>query len=232
VEATTQNILQVAIQQGASVEALERIMAMQERHEANEARKAFHEAMAEFKKSPPRIGKDKAVSYGQTNYRHATLSNVTDNISAALSQHGLSAGWHTEQDGQKITVTCTITHRLGHSESTSLSGEPDASGQKNKIQQVGSTVTYLQRYTILALTGLATHDGDDDGRGSEASPQINEFEASELLRTVQELGVDEVAFCAFLRVTTLEDLTEATLPKAKNLLAQKRRALQKKGGAA
>jgi hypothetical protein len=110
-----------------------------------------------------------------------------------------------------------------------LSGEPDASGQKNKIQQVGSTVTYLQRYTLLALTGLATHDQDDDGRGSEASPQVGEFEASELIRTVQELGVDEVAFCDYLHVPTLQDLTEAQLPKAKNLLAQKRRALAAKG---
>ncbi len=224
-------LLALAIQQGATTETLKELMELQERHEANEARKAYHEAMAQFKAHPPHITKDKAVSYGQTSYKHATLANVTDKISAALSQHGLSAGWQTQQSGQTITVTCTITHRLGHSESTSLSGEPDASGQKNKIQQVGSTVTYLQRYTLLALTGLATHEQDDDGRGAAASPQIGPKEVADLLTNVQELGVDEVAFCDFLRVSTLEDLTEATLPKAKALLAQKRRALAaKKGG--
>jgi hypothetical protein len=39
----------------------------------------------------------------------------------------------------------------------------DESGKKNAIQQVASTNTYLQRYTFLAITGLATKGQDDDG---------------------------------------------------------------------
>lgn len=217
------SLIQVAIQQGASVETLERLLAMQERHEQNEARKAYSEAMAAFKANPPRIVKDKLVAYSSTQYRHATLGNVVAKISEALSQHGLSAAWKTDQDGQRITVTCTISHRLGHSESTSLSGEPDASGQKNKIQQVGSTVTYLQRYTLLALTGLATYEGDDDGHGSEAHKPIGPKDVADLLSEIEALGVDEAGFCAYLKVPVLEDLTERDLPKAKALLAQKRR---------
>ena len=47
-------------------------------------------------------------------------------------------------------------------ESTTLSGPPDTTGSKNDLQSIGSTISYLQRYTLLALTGLATFDMDDD----------------------------------------------------------------------
>jgi hypothetical protein len=59
-------------------------------------------------------------------------------------------------------VTCILTHEKGHSEETSLQGPPDTSGSKNSIQAVGSSVTYLCRYTLLAACGLAASE-DTDG---------------------------------------------------------------------
>ena len=56
---------------------------------------------------------------------------------------------------------------MGHSESTTLQSPPDASGGKNSIQAIGSAVTYLSRYTLLAITGLATGENEDDGQGYE-----------------------------------------------------------------
>jgi hypothetical protein len=147
-----------------------KLLEANEKYEAMQAKKAYHVAMAEFKKDPPKIIKDRNVNYqttkGQTNYNHATLANVTNSINEALSEHGLTASWVTEQDGS-VKVECKITHVLGHSESCSLAAAPDTSGSKNPIQAIGSTVTYLQRYTLLALTGLATYEQDDDGAGSE-----------------------------------------------------------------
>ena len=48
---------------------------------------------------------------------------------------------------------------------------PDDSGGKNPIQSIGSTITYLERYTILALTGLATKEQDDDGKSANQTQQ-------------------------------------------------------------
>ncbi len=155
---------------------LEKMLEMQFRYEANEARKAFVVAMAAFKANPPQIVKDRTVSYGQTKYNHASLANVTACINSALSEHGLSSAWKTEpvpateHEKAKIRVTCKITHVMGHSEETSLDALPDDSGKKNLIQQAGSTITYLQRYTLLALTGLATYEQDDDGNGAGKKP--------------------------------------------------------------
>jgi hypothetical protein len=58
-------------------------------------------------------------------------------------------------------VTCHVSHEKGHRESTSLTGPEDVSGGKNPIQTIGSTVTYLQRYTMVSALGLSTADQDD-----------------------------------------------------------------------
>ena len=165
------------MQQGGSMDlsAMERLMSLQERWDANEAKKAYHQAMAAFKQNPPTIYKDKHVSFstqkGQTDYHHATIGNVVKQIVASLAEHDLSHSWTTEQrEGGQVAVTCTITHKLGHSESVTLQAGRDESGGKNSIQALGSAITYLQRYTLLAITGLAVEDGsDDDGQGADGS---------------------------------------------------------------
>lgn len=163
-----------AVSSGADLEKLKGLLELQERFEANVARKAYHKAMAAFKANPPTIGKNQKVGYstskGLVSYSHATLSNVVDKVSAELSKYGLSATWTTKQNNN-ISVTCRITHELGHSEETTLAAQADDSGSKNSIQAIGSTVTYLERYTLLSILGLATKDQDNDGRKSD-KPEV------------------------------------------------------------
>lgn len=169
---TPMDMLKMAVSQGADLAKLEQLMALQERHEANEARKAFYKALSGFKADGITVGKDSRVTYktdkGVTDYVHASLGNICNIIGPALSRHGLSYRWDTAQAESRIKVTCVLSHELGHSEKVSLDGGADSSGGKNNIQAVGSTVSYLERYTLLAITGTATeHQEDDDGRGSE-----------------------------------------------------------------
>lgn len=161
-----------AMSMGMTVDTMRGLLELQKDYETNEARKAYVAAMAEFKLNPPEILKEKSVAIrlkdGGTGaqYKHATLGAVCEKIVEALAKYGFSHRWDTKQGGGLIEVTCTITHRLGHSEHTTLSGPPDTSGSKNSIQAMSSTVTYLQRYTLLQITGLATKDMlDDDGAG-------------------------------------------------------------------
>ena len=173
-----------AIQRGTDPATIKALMDLADRYEATEARKAFVAALNQFKANPPDIFKNKKVAFGQgkTAYSHATLDKVSGIIGAALSKVGISHRWDTEQlDGGMIRVTCVLTHALGHSERTPLQASPDTSGSKNSIQAVGSTVTYLQRYTLLAATGMAVQDGtDDDGRQGKkmAEGVIADFEAA------------------------------------------------------
>ena len=167
---TPMAMLEIAVKQGADLDRLQKLMDLQERWEANEARKAFVGAIAAFKKNPPVLSKNKHVKFGQgdriTEYDHATLDKVCDIVGRALSLHGLSHRWEVDQKEPVIAVTCVLTHVAGHSERVQMQATADTSGSKNSIQAIGSTVTYLQRYTLLAATGLAAKGQDDDGIGA------------------------------------------------------------------
>ena len=159
-------MIQYVMKNGGTIEQLREFVALQREMEAEEARKAFAEDMARFKSVPLAIKKDKNVRYktdkGVTEYSHATIGNVCKVIVAALAEFGFSHRWDTEQKDGQLVVTCVITHRLGHSQSTRLQAAPDSSGGKNGIQSIGSAKTYLERYTLLGATGVATEDQEDD----------------------------------------------------------------------
>lgn len=210
-------MMMAAIDKGMDLDKLEKFMILQERYEANQARKAYSEAMAAFKANPPEIEKNKKVSYGTTKYSHASLGNVTDKIGSSLSQHGLSAAWTTQQTDKGVTVTCRISHVLGHYEETSLTAAADTSGAKNAIQALGSTISYLERYTILALTGLATHDMDDDGKGSEEIKYISDKEKSTIIdmMAAKEFDKDRTdKFLKFVGCESVDTIKAVDFPKA------------------
>ena len=224
------DLLSLAIKQGAGVDQLEKLMELQERHEANEARKAYVVAMTAFKANPPKINKDAHVNYksqktGQvTDYKHSTLGNVVEKISTELSKHGLSAAWSTSQE-KGIAVTCTITHILGHSEKTTLAAEADTSGGKNAIQGIGSTVTYLERYTLLSLTGLATEEMDDDGRGTEAE-YIDDEQMATINEWIESIGGD--CLKNFKKYMEVDDLSKIPASHYKRAITALKNTQKKK----
>ena len=173
-------MIAAAVAKGVDTEQLTKLMDLQERWEKNEARKAFADAMVAFKAEEIAIDKNKDVSHnGKFMYSHATLDNVCRKVIGALQKHGIAHSWRTEQGGGIIKVSCVLRHRLGHEEMVTLEGSPDTSGAKNSIQAIASTVHYLQRYTLLASTGLAV-GVDDDGAAAEKTglteEQIAAFE--------------------------------------------------------
>lgn len=99
----------------------------------------------------------------------------------------------------------------------------DTSGSKNAIQAIGSTVTYLQRYTLLSGCGLAAASTDDDGRGAAPPATITEEQAADLRAMAEEVDADIGQFCAWLRVERLSDLPASQFRKAIAGLEAKRR---------
>lgn len=140
------------------------VLAAKEQYEAHEARKAFNEAFAAFKAEAVEIIKNRQVTDGPLKgKKYAELYSVVNAVTPALSKHGLSASWKLTKDEKDwIEVTCTLRHVLGHSESVSMSGPPDAGGAKNAMQARASTVSYLERYTLKAICGVAEQGDDTD----------------------------------------------------------------------
>jgi len=220
-EGSPAELIQMAISQGTDLDQLEKLLDLQERWEKGEAKKAYHVAMTKFKENPPKIDKDKKVKYLNVKYSHASLANIVEKVTAELSKHGLSASWRTNQNGQ-IVVICRITHVLGHSEETSLSANSDDSGSKNSIQAMGSTINYLERYTLLAILGLSTYDQDDDGQSSEENEKIDENKIKILRDLLEKTKTDENIFLTYLEVDKLEDLLKSGFSKAKIALEAKK----------
>ena len=227
---TPMQMLQIAVEQGADLDKLQKLMDLQDRWEANEAKKAFVAALNAFKKDPPEIVKNKHVAFagrgGGAEYDHATLDHVSGEIGEALSEHGLTHRWEVKQADDasdvRITVTCVLTHERGHSERVSMWALPDDSGSKNRIQAIGSTVTYLQRYTLLAATGLAAGP-DDDGEAAGSDP-ITAEQKNELVALMQETNADTAKFLNYLGVKTLDTLPADRFEDAKQALERKRGA--------
>ena len=216
---TPAQLLTIAVDQGADIDKLEKLMDLQMRWEANEAKKAFVEAMAQFRSTVGNISRDRQGHQS----KYATLAHTLDSIKDKLSECGLSHTWKTDQqENALITVTCCVTHVQGHQECTSMSGNPDTSGSKNSIQAIGSTVSYLQRYTLYSILGLASTDQDDDGAGAGAVP-IDEHQLANLEAMIDEVDADVPKFLQHFKIDSLSDLPQSKLKGAFAILEKKRK---------
>lgn len=170
---------------------VERLWAMHKEMTALAAKQAFVAAMSAFKADPPAVYKDKTnTQYGS---RYTSIGNLVNTTNTALSPHGLSANWIVEQ-AEAIQVTCVLTHQQGHSVSCSMKGPADTSGQKNPLQQIKSTVTYLKIATFEAVTGMASSEAnaDDDGNGNGAK-KLPESEFQAFIAAIKKATTKEKA---------------------------------------
>lgn len=224
---TPMTMIDRALATGAAPETLEKLLALQERWEANQGRKAFDEAMAAAKAEIPTIRKNRTVDFtsskGRTHYRHEDLAEIAATVNPILSKFGLSYRFKTTNaPNEPITVTCIITHRMGYFEETTLSGPRDDSGNKNAIQQVGSTLTYLQRMTLKAALGLAASEDDDGRKSSESDEPINQAQAARVLALIEETGTDTEKFCTYLGIESITAMPATVLPRALASLNKKK----------
>lgn len=211
-------------------ERVERFIALKRQMDIDAARKAFYNALSDAKAEIPVIAKNRTVAYehktgeSKTSYQHEDLGEIARTVDPILAAHGLSYRFRTTSVlNEPVTVTCIIAHRDGHSEENTLSAGRDDSGKKNTIQSIGSTITYLQRYTLKAALGLAA-SSDDDGRRSDdtAVDLITDEQRDAILKVVGEVGADVVKFCQYLKVPALADLPAAQYDRAIAALNAKR----------
>ena len=177
------NFIQQAISSNAPVETLEKLMALKERYDAAEAKKSFIKAMQKFQSIKPELKRSASVSFGagKTAYNFCPLSEIEKQLAGPLSECGLSYRFENFNGESTFGVRCIVTHEGGHSESTAMSAPADQSGNKNSIQAIGSTSTYLMRYTVIAAFALTTADDDDDGQNNSELPYKRVIDQSHTL---------------------------------------------------
>lgn len=217
---------------GTDVATIKEMLAIGREMEAAEARRAFDAALAQAKAEIPVIRKNRHVGYqhrsgdGETDYWHEDLGEIAKTIDPILGKHGLSYRYRSGQADGRVVVTCVLSHRDGHFEETVLSAAPDASGKKNSIQQVGSAITYLQRYTLKMALGLAA-TRDDDGSTVDAPEVLIDEQVEEIKALIDKAvaarpGTDRTGwletFLEYMKVPALNAIPAKDFAKAKSTI--------------
>ncbi len=202
VPVTPMDMLNRAVSSGASLDMIEKLMNLQERWDASQARKAFDEAVSSAKAEIPAIQRN---ATGHNDKRYANFAAIARVVDPIIGKHGLSYRFRTTQN-ERISVTCILSHKAGHSEETTLAGPADTSGNKNAIQAIGSTLTYLQRYSLVQMLGLAAA-ADDDGKAGGSGATITQEQADELRDLLDLKGADRQAFLKWAKQDRVEDIS-------------------------
>ncbi len=174
-------ILQGAIDKGIDAEQLSQLMDLQERYEANQARKAFAGAMADFQANCPTIRKTKRAD----RYVYAPMDEVLRTIRPHLDAAGLSIRFTTETTGLIITAICTVSHRDGHSEISQFAAPVDEDMRVNDTQKMGSANSYAKRYALMNALNLVASAEDDDGFLAGEQPETEDRKAEKAARKPQ-----------------------------------------------
>jgi len=187
---------------GVDIDKLERLMQMKRDADALSARAAFDAAMADLQPELPAIGeRGKAVVQGQTRYTFALWEDINTAIKPVLMRHGFALAFRVDTNNG-ITVTGVLSHRAGHREETSITLPVDASGSKNAVQAVASSVSYGKRYTAGALLNLTSH-GEDDDAYRAAVDTVSEAQEIQIVEMLESTGSDKAKFLKWLKVDSI-----------------------------
>lgn len=167
-----EDLIARAIDAKLPVDALERLMALREKLQAEKARSEFYTALSAFQGECPVITKDKLVSIQPRDgraysYKYAPLDKIVEIVAPLLEKHGFSYRLNTRQGDGSLTVICTLHHRAGHSEDSEMTVPIDKSARMNDTQKVGAARTFCMRYVFCNAVGIMTGDEDTDARDHE-----------------------------------------------------------------
>lgn len=159
---------------GASVEKIERLMALWERGEAKKAEAAYHAAMSAAQAAMRPVLTD---SYNpQTKSKYASFEAIDRVLRPIYTEHGFGLSFNTSDSPQPehVRVLCKVSHRGGHSEPYQVDMPADGKGAKGgdvmtKTHAAGSAFSYGQRYLIRLIFNVAVTDDDDGNRASGSS---------------------------------------------------------------
>lgn len=121
---------------------------------------ALAAALAKAQAEIEGASKDRVNPHFKASY--ATLASVWEACRGALAKNGLAVVQSPVSEGAAVTVFTTVMHASGEWMRSALT----ASARDGTPQSIGSAITYLRRYALAAMVGVAPEDDD----GNEAQP--------------------------------------------------------------
>jgi hypothetical protein len=168
--------------------------------------------------------------------RYADLAEVLNTVRPVFSECGLSIVQETSFDGSLVSVTTALCHEKGGYITAIASCVP----AKADAQGVGAATTYLRRYSLAAVTGVAQED--DDGQSainpvkanpvkSVAAPTVVYAITDDLIKLRKRmtyLQVNEASFLTKLGIESISTMPSNKVQLANDLLDKKEEVMRNK----
>lgn len=230
-------LIYIAMQTGQSPDALEKLVALQERMEKRQAEKDFNEALGQFRAACPPIKKNKTAnikteSGGSYAYTYAELDSIAATVDPILERFGFSYIWNTEATEKSVKVECILQHKGGHSKSSFFTVPVESRSGMSPQQKYGAASTFAQRRSLANVLGLTTTDKDTDTATMDPA-KVTDDQATVIADRVAEVcvGNQKERFLSYMGVEQVADIRAADYKKALKSLDNVRKANEKaKGG--
>jgi hypothetical protein len=191
---------------------VDKLLDAQAKHDRMEARKSYNAGMPGFRRDLKPAQKTGKNTHLRTTY--ATFDDILQSASGPLANNGFNIEFTQSQEGNSISVTARVTHAEGHSEQTTLSAVIEGNKGINSLQAMGLTISYLKRYTMAALLGIATEENDGQADAPPAIEMITESDQSNLIAVVEEVGKDPAKWIEFMKAKYPETGGLLAMPKS------------------
>jgi len=229
-------IARAARDPSVDIDKMERLIAMQERVQAQQAKADFVTAKVAMRPELPEVQargriviKDKNTGEITQETPFAKFEDLQAAVDPILTKNGFDLSYKNglSPDG-KVRVTTILAHIGGHSEETYFDLPHDSSGSKNAVQAVGSSTSYAKRYGLTSILNIRIVGEDDDGMAAYSPSVISEVDAKAIEKDLDDLAADKAAFCQYLGVDSIPQILAKDLAKAKAAVAAKRKQVAKK----
>lgn len=157
--------------------------------------------------------------------RYADLAAVRAAVNLPLAQAGIACVQAPATQFTAEGVTVCVETRLVHKSGQWMACTVTAAPKDPSPQAIGSTITYLRRYGLLAIAGIAPEDDDGNagsGRQHQAPPPAaverwNDDQRTKFCSALAELGLSYENVARFT--------ASSGHPKPENMSADERREL-------
>lgn len=214
-EMTPYAMIMAAVSGNADLDKVEKLLALQERWEANEARKAYAKAFAIAQANILPVVKKKFNQQTKSNY--AELANIIETAQPIYTKEGFSVTFN-EGDSPKeghARVLADVLHSQGHKEQYHLDVPLDGTGIKGNanmtpIHGKASSVSYGKKYLLCMIWNIPTADND----GQKPVTKLPEGKLHIVRDLLLAKEMEEKKLIEFLKIDSLENLPESRYMEA------------------
>jgi len=165
---TPMTLIHMALQGGANLDAVERLVALQERTMAHDAEMAFNAAMSSAQSAMTTVRQD--ATNPQTRSKYASYAALDRAVRPIYSREGLALSFNTGEcpTPEYMRLLCYVSHPAGYTRTYHLDMPADGKGAKGgdvmtKTHAVGSAAAYGMRYLLKMIFNIAVGEDDRDG---------------------------------------------------------------------